>query len=200
MSHRISDRRPGLQATEANSGPHRVQVRVPANDREWAAATGLMLDYFRWLAPMAGVESVVTAQPHAGSEVEDLAAVYRQPSHRFLLAVQGGLAVGIVGLKALESVEGPEPADPPDLRYEAGVVELVRFYCRPAARGSGIGSMLLSEAVSAARAIGFRRVVLDTVPAIMPAAVRLYENYGFEATTDAHALPVTDGVRYRLDL
>ncbi|MGI9598850.1 MAG: GNAT family N-acetyltransferase, partial [Acidimicrobiales bacterium] len=121
-------------ATEA------VLVDVPRSESQWAAGTGLLAAYFDWLAPLAGVESVPAVQPAARDELADLAGVYRRPRHRFLLGTQGRLPVGIVGLR-------PEA--------EPEVVELVRFYSRPAARGAGVGTAVLSAAVAAAVDLGF---------------------------------------------
>lgn len=165
-----------------------VRVTTPSTPEQWAAGRRLLLDYFDWLAPAAKVESVPAVQPSARAELADLAGTYRRPGHRFLLGTQGQLAVGMVGLR---------PGDDPCSRRE---VELVRFFSRPAARGSGVGTALLTAAIAAARSMGYERVVLDTVPAFMATAVRLYERHGFTRSTDPHGLPVPDGARFALDL
>jgi molybdopterin-guanine dinucleotide biosynthesis protein A/predicted GNAT family acetyltransferase len=59
-----------------------------------------------------------------------------------------------------------------------GVLELKRMYLRPAYRGRGLGSRLLTTAVDWARTHGARAIRLDTTED-MRAARRLYEAAGF---------------------
>jgi GNAT superfamily N-acetyltransferase len=56
--------------------------------------------------------------------------------------------------------------------------ELRKMYLAPAARGCGVGARLLEQAVAFARAVGGRRMVLDTVEA-MTRAIAFYEAHGF---------------------
>jgi len=53
----------------------------------------------------------------------------------------------------------------------------------PSARGRGIGKMLLARVESFAKANGFRRMFLSTTP-FLQEAIRLYERFGFERTSD----------------
>lgn len=162
-----------------------ARVAPPHSGEQWAVATQLLADYFDWLAPLAGVESVPAVQPQARAELVDLASAFAPPGHRFLLATKDHLGVGIVGLK---------PGSVPE------TAELVRFYSRPAIRGAGVGTALLLAAIGEVRTLGYRQLVLDTAPSIMPEAVRLYERHGFAPTGEPHGLPIDDGARYRLIL
>src|SRR3989440_1044174 len=59
---------------------------------------------------------------------------------------------------------------------DAETAEMKRLYLRPQARGAGLGRSLASAAVAHARACGFVRVVLDTMPEQMAQAVGLYRS------------------------
>lgn len=59
-----------------------------------------------------------------------------------------------------------------------GTFELRKMYLAAAARGLGVGTRLLDEAIAWAKANGGERMVLDTTEA-MTAAIAFYERHGF---------------------
>lgn len=71
----------------------------------------------------------------------------------------------------------------------------------PAARGRGVGALLVEECLRRARAAGKRRMVLSTGPE-MTAAHRLYERLGFTRLPERDWSPVpgVDLMVYALDL
>lgn len=54
-----------------------------------------------------------------------------------------------------------------------------RLYVREAFRGSGAGKKLIEKLIAEARTVGYKRMLLDTLPDKMPKAVSLYRLYGF---------------------
>ena len=66
----------------------------------------------------------------------------------------------------------PSPRLPPD------TCELVKMYLAPAARGKGIGKMLIEKALQFARETGYRNVYIETMPELRK-AMTVYEKFGF---------------------
>ena len=54
-----------------------------------------------------------------------------------------------------------------------------RFYVCPLYRGKGVGKLLATLAINEAREIGYKRMLLDTVPSMKRAMV-LYRALGFK--------------------
>lgn len=61
---------------------------------------------------------------------------------------------------------------------DADTCELRKMYFLPELRGRGAGRALLSRCIDAARALGYRRIYLETLTG-MDAAQALYEKLGF---------------------
>lgn len=80
----------------------------------------------------------------------------------FLIAYRNDLAVGCGALRVLD----------------ASIAELKRMYVVPRARGQGLGRRLVAALETEARALGVRRLVLET-GARQVAAVALYQAAGF---------------------
>jgi GNAT superfamily N-acetyltransferase len=98
------------------------------------------------------------------AELASLPGAYAPPRGRLLLAWQQGEAVGCVALRPVDEQ----------------TCEMKRLYVRPAMRAEGLGRRLAERVCSEARAAGYRRICLDTLPA-MAAAVHLYGALGFKA-------------------
>jgi putative acetyltransferase len=57
--------------------------------------------------------------------------------------------------------------------------ELVKMYLLLAARGKGIGKMIIENCLEKARDFGFEKVYLETMPELEQ-AISVYEKFGFE--------------------
>jgi GNAT superfamily N-acetyltransferase len=116
-------------------------------------------------------------------ELAELPGAYAPPRGRLLIAWVGGEPAGCIALRPLGS----------------GVCEMKRLYVRPAHRGHGLGRVLVGAVVAEARAVGYRRMVLDTL-ATMETARALYRSFGFRPIEPYYANPLCSVVYLGLDL
>lgn len=155
-----------------------ITIRPATWPDDEAVATGLLQNY---AAHLAQTPEPILLEAYSG-ELATLAELWSEPHGVLLLAFFYGKAAGCVAVKVL--------TDP------AGCCELKRLWVELAAQGLGLGRCLVQAAIAWSTARGAARLLLDTVPAAMPQATKLYCSLGFTDTAryNDNAVP---GLRFQ---
>ena len=153
-----------------------IQLTQPRSEAHWLRARRLVEEY-------AASLNLDLSFQNLQHELENLATEYGVPAGAFLVAEEDGIYLGCVGVRHLS----PE------------VGEIKRMYVSPAARGRGSGRLLAEGIVEAAKALGYARLRLDTLPD-MKAAQALYSSLGFKPIPPYYFNPVSGTVFMELAL
>jgi len=151
----------------STSAPELVVANLPEH---YLAARSLFSEY----ASQLGVDLCFQ---NFSSELERLPEMYGPPAACLFLARREQEYVGCIGVRVLKDVPG--------------TCEMKRLYVRPSERGTGLGRRLAVAAIDAARRLGYRRMVLDTLGS-MTEARRLYSALGFTETSPYYRNPGAD--------
>ena len=117
-------------------------------------------------------------------ELAELPGDYAPPEGRLLLADFGGEVAGCV---ALHKIDGD-------------TCEMKRLYVRPQFRGKGLGKALTEHIIHEARAIGHKKLRLDTVEPMMRTAVAMYRQLGFREIAPYRPNPIEGALYMELRL
>lgn len=102
---------------------------------------------------------------------DHLFELFQEPGAVYFIAEKEGQLVGGAGIYPTEGL--------PDK-----TCELVKLYLDAAARGTGLGKLLLLKAMEWAKANGYEQVYLESMPELAK-AVSLYEQVGFQHLSHA---------------
>lgn len=109
------------------------------------------------------IERYFAVEPKDREVLDNPRKYILDPGGAILLAVEGAQVLGVVSL----------------IMMGEGSVELAKMGVRPEAQGKGAGRMLVTAAIEAARAMGMRRVYIETNSKLGP-ALKLYRDAGFQ--------------------
>jgi ribosomal protein S18 acetylase RimI-like enzyme len=153
---------------------------VPALSEE---AISQARELFREYGAMPGVAPCLADFER---EVVSLPGRYAPATGRLLLAMQEipGNRDESIGCVALR-------------RFEQDVCEMKRLYVRPAFRGQGAARKLAKELIAEARSIGYKRMLLDTLPS-MQEAHQLYRSLGFREISSYQQNPIPGALFFEL--
>jgi putative acetyltransferase len=145
---------------------HLEEITADTAAETLSAARELLLEYGQFV--IAHPESAGFCYGTLQQEVERLPFSYLEKQGGCLMARVGDESAGFVGWREVPAT------------VAADAWELKRLWVRPLARGLSLGRTLTQAVID--RAIEARRkaIYLDTAPAVMTAAHRLYLSMGFE--------------------
>ena len=154
----------------------KARVLQATTSHQWDEARRLVREY-------AASLDVDLSFQNFDHELEHFTSEYAAPKGAFLLAEDSGQYVACIGLRA----------------FAGDVGEIKRLYVVPAARGTGLGRVLVERIIAVARELGYSSLLLDTLP-FMKEAQALYLSLGFEPTTAYRFNPVAGSAFLRLGL
>jgi len=143
-------------------------------------ALGHVRQFFRNYAGWLGVD---LSFQKFDEEMASLPGAYAMPNGRLFYVENAGRPAGCVGIRP----------------FSEGVCEMKRLYVEPAQRGFGIGRELALAGIKAAKELGYRKILLDTLPA-MRIAVKLYRELGFQEAPAYYQTPIEGTMFLALDL
>jgi carbonic anhydrase len=143
-----------------------MQLREVTFPEDSARLKAVIFEYIAWLdmdLSYRGFEQEMAAFDQ----------LFTLPSGLFLVAESGAEIAGCVGL----------------LRHDDETAEVKRLYVRPQFRGLRLGEKLVVSLIQRALELGYRRLILDSVPQTV-VAQQLYRAIGFQEIDPYYANPV----------
>ena len=157
-------------------------VLIPAYDREneikalFSEYTDMLIKGDRKFADYLKLQNYY-------NELIDLESKYGLPDGRLLLALCNGEAAGCIALRKISETE----------------CEMKRLYVRPQFRKNGIAKMLVNRIIDDATEIGYKHILLDTLP-FLETAIGMYKRMGFYEIPSYNNSPMDNLIYLKYDL
>lgn len=117
------------------------------------------------------------------SELEHLEEKYGLPYGRLYIAEVENKIAGCIGL----------------LKIDNENCEMKRLYVKPEFRGNKIANKLVAKIIDDAKKIGYKNMLLDTLP-FLKGAIHLYKKLGFYEIPKYNNSPMDTSIYMKLDL
>jgi ribosomal protein S18 acetylase RimI-like enzyme len=171
-----------MDAREAASRPFYLDEILPTvPETTLAQARELLLEYGRFVIAQPGAARFCFGSLE--QEAARLPHSYHEQGGGCLIAYAQHEPAGFIAWRTLPASIAPH------------AWELKRLWVRPAARGLALGHALTQAVLDRALVAGRKAVFLDTAPASMAIAVRIYLALGFEPCAPYNDNPV-EGLMY----
>jgi ribosomal protein S18 acetylase RimI-like enzyme len=165
---------------------HPIEITAATSQAMLADARELLLEYGRFVVDQPGAARFCFGSLE--KEAAQLPFSFLEQGGGSLIVYAQDKPAGFIAWRALPAT------------IEPSACELKRLWVRPAGRGLSLGRMLTLAVFEKARAAGCKAVYLDTAPASMAAAHRLYLSLGFEPCAPYNDNPVEGLVFLRKEL
>lgn len=116
-------------------------------------------------------------------ELRHLEGKYGLPHGRLYLAYCENALAGCIGLRKIDQKN----------------CEMKRLYVREQFRGKRIGEQLVQRILDDAKVIGYKHMLLDTLP-FLESAIHMYRKYGFYEIESYNDSPMSTSIYMKLDL
>jgi putative acetyltransferase len=153
-----------------------IELGSPNSASLWETARDLVREYAASLNVNLDFQNFDYELLHFETE-------YAAPAGTFLLARNDDEFLGCGALR----------------RFSVSDCEMKRLYVRPTGRNLGLGRKIASALITEAKALGYARMLLDTLPT-MQSAQLLYKSLGFVPTRPYRFNPIVGSAYLKLDL
>lgn len=133
----------------------KITIRMAKTVADFKEAKALIAAYVQWLGLDLSFQQLE-------EEMDTLPEMYNARNGGLFIAYHTQQPVGVVGLR----------------KFSASEAEVKRMFIQQGYRGIGIGQLLLTACIDAAKNLGYDSIKLDTLDT-MKAAIQLYTANGF---------------------